>query len=948
MEPHVGADLSGVKIHTGAESVAAARAAGAHAFTTGRDIHFDAGQFAPGTREGDRLLAHELTHVAQNQPGIQRKANPHADAPGEGHAVSQPGDESEKDADAVGAKTEAALHDGKAANGTAEKTAAGPVDATEAYAAYNDALATWQPALDSLDEQQIRKTGAAIIAAWNQLDAASQQKVADPTAPTNLFKASLDTGYKVGLRTCRGVVVGASVPEMPGLDMASFIEQHTEAAASVVSDVQKILSIGGPSLAKAQKDAAEGKPFAAIDDARSGGEEIHSESRTILGLLQQHPTVAEYQFMREVLKQQDLWQAIMSTGDPEAHAELAQLDTRVDEQAAIGEEKVSPETMQRIQDAADEVEHVIRGSSKNARDSELSDNSALGGDATIGLKELPQFQPPERAVLLKILDERGLLDPMLRACPDYSEDALLTLVHEAPGFESRTYEETNDLDEKRGAGQAAEQMLAGTPGAVFGWAAGVYTQLGSVLPGSLGQEMNKAAKAFQDLAVVADQACGVDDVALQRHWRTLAAQTAGQVDMILAQAMEGEGPEEAPSAAGEGEAGATAKSEGESAAPEGKGEGEGGGKTAVEEAKGAAQKASVLDGIGRDVVALYKECQSKFTVIDQVAIGIPSLLTELGAAQSMPDPRDRKEHYVAAVQDADGIFLAAIGALGGGNAGGGAATASGAGKGVGSTSSAAPAADAKHGALAAGGASAHQQLRQAATNFGQAMGGVVQGKTPAEVSALQGQAETAAAQFQQTATAAQESASPTLVTPDDGNEAAATAPAAPRQAQPPDEEPDVEGALTTARKAVLGELLSMLADAGKAVLTALHQTVVQVIEEKIKTDGRAEVAFDKTCGQDIAGVLDQHLKKDSSKIVALIVNHYTGELQRLDPGLASALMIAQSSVQTLVSSAWSEAIPSFSERLGPHIQKIIDEIGEKLAEQPDTAVETNQAAPGQE
>jgi hypothetical protein len=52
MEPKLGADLSSVKIHTGDESAQAASGFGARAFTVGSDVHFAAGQFAPGTIEG--------------------------------------------------------------------------------------------------------------------------------------------------------------------------------------------------------------------------------------------------------------------------------------------------------------------------------------------------------------------------------------------------------------------------------------------------------------------------------------------------------------------------------------------------------------------------------------------------------------------------------------------------------------------------------------------------------------------------------------------------------------------------------------------------------------------------------------------------------------------------------------------------------------------------------
>lgn len=67
MEPRFGHDFSRVRIHTGAHAAASARAVEARAYTVGRDIVFGAGQYAPGTEPGRRLLAHELTHVAQQR-----------------------------------------------------------------------------------------------------------------------------------------------------------------------------------------------------------------------------------------------------------------------------------------------------------------------------------------------------------------------------------------------------------------------------------------------------------------------------------------------------------------------------------------------------------------------------------------------------------------------------------------------------------------------------------------------------------------------------------------------------------------------------------------------------------------------------------------------------------------------------------------------------------------
>ena len=86
MEPRLGADLSAVRVHAGGESAEAASALGARAFTVGNDVHFNSGEHAPGTKEGDKLLAHELTHVVQGQKsGIQRK--PDEGAAGGEHAA---------------------------------------------------------------------------------------------------------------------------------------------------------------------------------------------------------------------------------------------------------------------------------------------------------------------------------------------------------------------------------------------------------------------------------------------------------------------------------------------------------------------------------------------------------------------------------------------------------------------------------------------------------------------------------------------------------------------------------------------------------------------------------------------------------------------------------------------------------------------------------------------
>lgn len=64
-ERRFGADLSGVRVHTGSEASRAAAALDANAFATGPHIVFGRGRFAPHTTAGARLLAHELAHILQ-------------------------------------------------------------------------------------------------------------------------------------------------------------------------------------------------------------------------------------------------------------------------------------------------------------------------------------------------------------------------------------------------------------------------------------------------------------------------------------------------------------------------------------------------------------------------------------------------------------------------------------------------------------------------------------------------------------------------------------------------------------------------------------------------------------------------------------------------------------------------------------------------------------------
>jgi len=89
MESALGADLGRVRIHDGSQADSLNRSLSARAFTTGSDIFFRQGEYQPGSSGGRKLLAHELTHVIQQNSDVIRPAL----------TVSEPNDAFELEAD---------------------------------------------------------------------------------------------------------------------------------------------------------------------------------------------------------------------------------------------------------------------------------------------------------------------------------------------------------------------------------------------------------------------------------------------------------------------------------------------------------------------------------------------------------------------------------------------------------------------------------------------------------------------------------------------------------------------------------------------------------------------------------------------------------------------------------------------------------------------------------
>ena len=89
LESSYGADLGRVRVHDDTAADQAARSVQAHAFASGQDIFFRAGQYRPSSTDGQKLLAHEVAHTVQ-QSGATGDVAHHTDS--SELQVSEPGD----------------------------------------------------------------------------------------------------------------------------------------------------------------------------------------------------------------------------------------------------------------------------------------------------------------------------------------------------------------------------------------------------------------------------------------------------------------------------------------------------------------------------------------------------------------------------------------------------------------------------------------------------------------------------------------------------------------------------------------------------------------------------------------------------------------------------------------------------------------------------------------
>ena len=116
LEGGLGEAFGDIRVHADASAGALARAVSARAFTVGSDMFFAAGAYQPGSRDGDRLIAHEAMHVVQ-QRGAPASGSLNVSAPGEALEL-----EAQKRADAF--QAEVAAHGKSVSAGEHEPTGA--------------------------------------------------------------------------------------------------------------------------------------------------------------------------------------------------------------------------------------------------------------------------------------------------------------------------------------------------------------------------------------------------------------------------------------------------------------------------------------------------------------------------------------------------------------------------------------------------------------------------------------------------------------------------------------------------------------------------------------------------------------------------------------------------------------------------------------------------------
>jgi hypothetical protein len=299
MEPHLGADLSAVRVHTGSAADTLNRAVTAQAFTTGTDVFFGAGRYNPTSPAGRELLAHELTHVVQQ-----------ASDPGAAARVSHPDEPTEVDARAVARRVARdAAPAGPASGASAARSTNGMVARqvrTVARAPDRDKEEEKETAAVLAVAQRANKRAAQITAlqgsAIKGLKASSPRLLADSKTYEKAHKDFVDTlddadkdfaleqkatdlvqdilvGTIIGLLGPAGLAARVAIPAAATAGHAIGAGARAKAVAAVTSKAGKVLA----GLIDEGLEPVANWPVAAAKDAVVGESSAPGESAGLAG-----------------------------------------------------------------------------------------------------------------------------------------------------------------------------------------------------------------------------------------------------------------------------------------------------------------------------------------------------------------------------------------------------------------------------------------------------------------------------------------------------------------------------------------------------------------------------------------------------------------------------------------------------------------------------------------
>ena len=218
MSEVLGADVSGAAVHTDAAAAQAASQLNAKAFAVGSDVYFGAGNFQPGSRAGDELLAHELAHTVQASEGRL------PGAAAAGLNVSSPSQAHEQEAYDIGARAAAALHDGSGATNlmnTDTAVSAAGAGSTASRMVSRDAEGASDTESDSAPSVELDPVAA--LSSGNSITLGSSIAVEIPIAGSDDKKFALTLEYEGKLQaSAPWLVVGTAKISAKLGDTAEF------------------------------------------------------------------------------------------------------------------------------------------------------------------------------------------------------------------------------------------------------------------------------------------------------------------------------------------------------------------------------------------------------------------------------------------------------------------------------------------------------------------------------------------------------------------------------------------------------------------------------------------------------------------------------------------------------------------------------------------------------